>query len=94
MHNLLTGQNSGNVDPDKPMTKDEHLVSMQRLLHLANNQSLPFAEIYLKAADVHARAAQVLAEIESGKSALPVTADDVLKTMPPARTTPRDGDTV
>jgi len=82
MHNLLTGQNSGNVDPDKLLTKDEHLASMQRLLYLANNQSLPFTEIYLKAADVHAKAAAL-----AGRTPLPV------KTAP-ARTTPRDGDAV
>lgn len=79
MQNLLTGKPAGTPDPQDPMTADEHLAAMRRLLHGAAGAS-HHAAVYVAAADVHVKAAELI-----GRKPQPV------KTAP-ARTLPRDGD--
>lgn len=59
MQNLLTGKPSGNSDPQIPMTADQHLAAMRSCLHAAAGASHD-AAVYVAAAHVHVKAAEVL----------------------------------
>jgi hypothetical protein len=86
MLNLLTGKVHDSAHPlpdldklaEQPMTADEHLAAMRRLLVAASKRdNRANAQALREAAAVHVEAAKV-----------------VRATPLPVRTTPRDGDTI